>query len=83
MVPKGPWTWEPGARPSQGPRPQKVLISVRTQRPMACMPLAPLLELQPLGLNTVPCRGPWSWGVAAWGDLVHSVLPPAGGAAKL
>lgn len=25
MVPKGPWTWEPGARPSQGPPPQKVL----------------------------------------------------------
>lgn len=67
MVPKGPRTWEPGARPSQGPPPQKVLTSVRTQRPRAYMPLVPLLELQHLGLNIVPCRGSWSWVVAAWG----------------
>lgn len=59
MVSKGPWTWEPGARLVRMPLPKRV--SVHTHRPVAYMPLVLLLELRPLGLNLVPCRGSWSW----------------------
>ena len=59
MVSRGPWTCSLVHSLVRMPLPKRV--SVHTHRPVAYMPLVLLLELRPLGLNLVPCRGSWSW----------------------
>lgn len=73
MVPKGPWTWEPGARPSQGPPPQKVLNLCPHPKTHG------LHGSAALGVKHCPLQGIdhslWGWGPGISMSLIRCSWP--------